>query len=202
MAQLAAAQRLTIEEYLALEEKSEVRHEFFNGEIFAMAGGTFNHSIIAGNLIGRLNTLLKGRCFVGTADLRIKVEATGLLTYPDVSVICGAPELLYRPSDTLVNPTLIAEVLSPSTELYDRGVKFEHYRQIPSLTTYLLVSQEAARVEYFIRQNAFKWEYGVASGPDSHIEPSGLGITLSLAEIFAGVQFRPDVSEHLRPSRS
>src|SRR5688572_7349699 len=136
MAQVATAQRLTEEEYLALEEKSEIRHEFFDGEIFAMAGGTYNHSIIAGNLNRHLGNLLAGRCSVGNADLRIKVEATGLLTYPDISLICGAPNLTNQPSDTLLNPTLIAEVLSPSTELYDRGVKFEHYRQIPSLTTY------------------------------------------------------------------
>ena len=200
MARQATAQ-LTEEDYLAFEEKSEVKHEFFGGEMFAMAGGSFNHSIIASRLNAHLINLLKGRCHVSNSDLRVKVEATGLLTYPDVSVICGPPKLINEPSDTLVNPTLIAEVLSPSTELYDRGIKFEHYRQVPSLTTYLLVSQDAPRVEQYIRETEFKWEYRADSGLESSIELRALGITLSLAEVFAGVDFPPDRIDHLRPHR-
>ena len=200
MAQVATVQRLTEEEYLALEEKSEIRHEFFNGEIFAMAGGTYNHSIIGVNLGAHLRSLLKGRCSVGNTDLRIKVEATGLLTYPDVSVVCGLPELVHRPSDTLTNPTLLAEVLSPSTELYDRGVKFDHYRQVPSLTTYLLVSQDAPRIEQFVRETEFKWEYRTAIGLDVTMELPALGTTLSLAEVFAGIEFQSEAS-HMRPLR-
>lgn len=202
MAQQATAQPLTEEEYLALEEKSEIKHEFFNGEIFAMAGGSFHHSIIATNFCGHLRNVLKGRCFVSNSDLRIKVEATGLLTYPDASVICGTPQLIQKPADTLVNPTLIAEVLSPSTELYDRTIKFEHYRQISSLTTYLLVSQEAPRVEQYIRATEFKWEYRAAVGLDAMIELSALGITLSLAEVFNAVEFQTEPGGHLRPLRA
>src|SRR5688572_6362837 len=113
MAQEAPARYITEEEYFALEEKSDIKHEYFAGETFAMAGGTFNHSVIATNLSRHLGNLLKGRCLVGNSDLRTKVEATGLFTYPDVTVICGTPALAHRPSDTLLNPTLIAEVLSP-----------------------------------------------------------------------------------------
>lgn len=202
MAQAATAQRLTEEEYLALEEKSEIRHEFFGGEMFAMAGGTYRHSIIAGNLIRHLGNLLAGRCSVGNADLRVKVEVTGLLTYPDLSLICGAPNLVHQPSDTLINPALIAEVLSPSTELYDRGVKFEHYRQIPSLTTYLLVSQDAPRVEQFIRGTEFKWEYRAIVGMEATMELPALQIALSLGQIFAGVEFQSQPGGNMRPLRS
>jgi Uma2 family endonuclease len=200
MAEPATAHRLSVEEYLALEEKSEIRHEFFEGEIFAMAGGTFNHSIIAGNLIAHLKGFTKTRgCFVSNADLRIKVEATGLLTYPDVAMICGEPHLEYRPADTLTNPTLVAEVLSPSNESYDRGTKFEHYRQIPSLSTYLLISQDAPRVEQFVRQTDFKWEYRTITGLDATMELPALGITLSLKEIFAGVKFRSETGRPRAP---
>jgi Uma2 family endonuclease len=202
MAEGATAHRLTVEEYLAFEEKSEIRHEFFNGEIFAMAGRTFNHSIIATNLIAHLRDLVKSRgCVVSNADLRIKVEATGLLTYPDAGVICGAPQLDYRPADTLTNPTLIAEVLSPSTESYDRGVKFEHYRQIPSLTTFLLVRQDAPQIEQYVRETQFKWEYRTATGLDATMELPALGVTLSLSEIFGGIQFESKPGTHLRPLR-
>jgi Uma2 family endonuclease len=154
------------------------------------------------NLAVHLSSLLKGRCAVGNTDLRIKVETTGLLTYPDVSVICGVPDLVHRPSDTLTNPTLVAEVLSPSTELYDRGVKFEHYRQIPSLTTYLLVSQETPKIEQYVRETEFKWEYRTASELNATMDLPALGITLSLAEIFAGIQFGPELRGHMRPLRS
>jgi Uma2 family endonuclease len=203
MAHTASAERrLTEEEYLLLEEKSEIRHEFFNGEMFAMAGGTYNHSIIASNLIAHLGNLLKGRCSIGNADLRIKVEETGLLTYPDVSVICGTPELVHRPADTLLNPALLAEVLSPSTELYDRGTKFEHYRKIPSLGTYLLVGQDSPRIEQYVRETEFTWEYRTAAGIDTMIELPALKITLSLAEIFAGINFHTQPGGHLRPLRT
>ena len=190
MAQRAAEPLLSEDGYLALEQKSEVKHEYFAGEMFAMAGGTLNHSLIASNFNSHLRSLLSGRgCLVFTSDLRVKIVATGLFTYPDVSVVCGPPDLLHQPSDTLVNPTLIVEVLSESTEAYDRGTKFDHYRQIPSLTTYLLVNQDRARIEQFIRHTDFEWRNRVANGLDAVMELPALGVSISPSEIFSDVKF-------------
>src|ERR1044071_3578846 len=132
--------RLTEEEYLRLERAAEFKSEYFDGELFAMAGGTRAHSLISANLTGELRAVLKNTKWVTyNADLRIKTEATGLYTYPDVSIVCGEQRFLDNEQDTLLNPTVVVEVLSDSTEAYDRGKKFEHYRQVPSLREYLLV---------------------------------------------------------------
>jgi Uma2 family endonuclease len=190
MEQRAPTHLMSEQEYLALERVSDIKHEFFQGEIFAMAGGTPYHSLIAANLITALNRALQDRgCFVFTADLRVKVEATGLQTYPDVPVVCGTPEFTAEQPKALLNPTLIAEVLSESTEAYDRGTKFHHYRKIPSLTTYLLVSQDAPTVEQLIRQSEFNWEYRVATGLEAVIELPAFGVQLALKDVFAGVTF-------------
>src|SRR5258707_8863935 len=145
--------RLSEAECLRLEREAEARSEYFDGEVFALAGGTRSHSLIQTNLIGELRSRLKSTdCVVYNTDLRVKVEATGLLTYPDVSVVCGEQRFLDEEEDTLLNPVVVVEVLSDSTEAYDRGKKFEHYRQIPSCRGYLLVSQKEPRIEQFIRQ--------------------------------------------------
>jgi Uma2 family endonuclease len=125
------------------------------------------------------------------ADLRIKVDATGLLTYPDLSVICGLLQFAQRTDDTVVNTTLLVEVLSNFTEAYDRGRKFEHYRQIPTLQEYLLVSQTEPRIEQFIRQSDGRWLLNEAAGMDKKIELPSLKITISLSAIFAKVNFVP-----------
>lgn len=146
-------QKLTEAEYLALERRAEFKSEFLDGDMFAMAGGTQWHSLIAVGLATEFGNQRRGRAWVVYgSDLRLKVEATGLLTYPDLSVVCGPPRFLDTEVDTLLNPTLIAEVLSDSTEAYDRGRKVEHYRQIPSLKEYLLVGQREPRVKQLIRQ--------------------------------------------------
>ena len=189
---------LSEEEYIDLEKKSGARYEFFAGELFALPSPSLNHRIVTGNLSRHLGRLLKGGFNVGSADLRVKVEATGLLTYPDVFALSGAMEMVEP--DSLVNPTLIAEVVSPRTELYDRTVKFEHYRQIKSLTTYLLVSQDVPRVEQFSRHNEMEWRYTWAGGPHDVMDVRALGITLSLAEIYGGVEFS-DAIEFERPFR-
>ena len=124
-------------------------------------------------------------------DLRVKVEATGLFTYPDFSVVRAEPRLLDDEMDTLLNPTLLVEVLSDSTEAYDRGKKFEHYRQIPSLQEYLLVSQKEPRIEQFIRQESGFWLLREAAGLEATLELPSLKITLALAEVFAKVEFTP-----------
>jgi Uma2 family endonuclease len=184
--------RLTEAEYLEIERVAEFKSEFFDGEVFAMAGGTPQHSLIATNLAGEFRNRLKdSNCVPYNADLRIKIEATGLCTYPDLSVICGPLQLAEGTDDTVVNPTLLVEVLSDSTEAYDRGKKFEHYRQIPTCREYLLVSQHESRIEQFIRQADGRWVLNEAVGLEATLELPSLRISVSLAEVFAKVNFVP-----------
>jgi Uma2 family endonuclease len=184
--------RLTESEYLALERAAPFKSEYFDGEMFAMAGGSPMHSLIAANVIRELGLKLKGRpCLAFTSDLRLKVEATGLCTYPDVSVVCGPLRYAAGTDDTVVNSTLLIEVLSDSTEAYDRGEKFQHYRQIPSLKEYLLVSQRLARIEQYGRRPNAEWALRVAEGKDARLTLPALEITLELNEVFAGVEFPP-----------
>lgn len=195
MAWMSLAQklsRLSEADYLRLEREAETKSEYFDGEVFAMAGGTRAHSIIATNLAGELRNRLKStNCVVFNADLRVKVEATGLFTYPDVTVVCGAQRFLDSEEDTLLNPVLIIEVLSDSTEAYDRGKKFEHYRQIPTCREYVLISQKEPRLEQFIRQPNREWTLKEAAGMAAEVKLASLGIVLALSEIFAKVRFTP-----------
>jgi len=184
--------RLTEAEYFGIERAAEFKSEFFDGETFAMAGGTPQHSLIATNLAREFgNRLMNGRCLAYNADLRLKIEATGLCTYPDLSVICGPLRFAPGTDDTVVNPTLLVEVLSVSTEAYDRGRKFEHYRQVPTLQEYLLVSQTEPRIEQFIRQPDGRWLLNEAAGLEKGLESPSLKITISLGEVFAKVSFVP-----------
>jgi Uma2 family endonuclease len=184
--------RLSAAEYLQIERAAETKSEFFDGDMFAMAGGTRAHSLIAANLVREIGNRLKTTdCVAYNADLRVKVEATGLFTYPDVSVACGSQRFLDEEQDTLLNPVLIVEVLSDSTEAYDRGKKFEQYRRIPTCREYLLVSQTEPKVELFIRQRNGTWRLNEARGLTAKIKLPGLGIELPLAEIFAKVRFTP-----------
>lgn len=181
--------RLTEVEYLEIERAADGKSEFLGGEMFAMSGGTARHSLIACNLITVLNNALKGRCVPFNSDLRIKVEATGLFAYPDVSAVRGPLEFLNDTEDVLLNPGLIAEVLSDSTEAYDRGNKFEHYRRIPTLRDCLLIDQKAPRIEQFTRQDNGDWLLHEVSGLESSIAIRSLGVELSLSDVFASVDF-------------
>ena len=182
--------RLTEAEYLEIERAADFKSEFFEGEMFAMAGGTPQHSLIATNLAREFgNRLLNNRCVPYNADLRIKIEAAGLCTYPDLSVICGPLQFAAGTDDTVVNPTVLVEVLSDSTEAHDRGKKFEHYRRIPTLQEYLLVSQKEPRIEQFIRQPDDHWLLVEAAGLEKSLELPSLRITIALAEIFLKVNF-------------
>ena len=195
--------RLTEAEYLEIERAAEFKSEFFDGEMFAMAGGTPQHSLIATNLAGEFRNRLKaGPCVTYNTDLRIKVEATGLCTYPDLSVICGPLQFAEGTDDTAVNPTVIVEVLSDSTEAYDRGKKFEHCRQITTLQEYLLVSQKEPRIEQFIRQPDGRWVLNEAAGLEARLELPSLRISLSLAEVFAKVHFVPGPIRNAAPLRA
>jgi Uma2 family endonuclease len=182
--------RLTEAEYLRIESAAAFKSEYFDGEMFAMAGGTPEHSLIGTNIAGEFRDRLKGHEGVAyNSELRIKIEATGLHTYPDLSIICGAVQIAEGSEDSAVNPTVIVEVLSDSTEGYDRGKKFEHYRQIRTLREYLLVSQKEPRIELFARGEDGRWLSMEASGLDARIEVSSLGIEIALREVFANVNF-------------
>jgi Uma2 family endonuclease len=184
--------RLSEAEYLRLERQAEFRSEYFDGEVFAMTGGTREHSIISVNLAREVSDQLKTtNCVAYNTDLKVKVEATGLFTYPDISVVCGEQRFLDETEDVLLNPNLVIEVLSDSTEAYDRGKKFEHYRQILTLREYLLVSQTEPRLELFTRQPNGEWNLKEAVGLDACLELSSLRITLRLSEVFAKVKFSP-----------
>jgi Uma2 family endonuclease len=195
--------RLTEAEYLEIERHAEFKSEFFQGEMLAMAGETQLHSLIAANLIGELRAALRGRpCRVYTADLRIKAGPAGLYTYPDLSVARGEQTFTDGQQDTLLNPLVIVEVLSDSTEAYDRGAKFEFYRQIPSLQEYLLASQRQARIEQFIRRPGDEWLLREASGLDAKLSLPSLDITLNLREVFANVEFPPVTLHPERQTRN
>ena len=156
---LAAAEkeRLTVEEYLQKERVSVEKHEYWGGEIFAMAGASHAHNLIVANTIFALMQALRGKCLVYPSDMRLHVPASGLFTYPDVSVVCGPPQFLDGAEDTLENPAVLVEVLSPATESYDRGKKFEGYRSIPSFADYLLIAQDRVMVEHYRRQEGGGW---------------------------------------------
>ncbi len=176
---------LSPHEYLARERLADLRSEFYRGEMFAMAGGSPRHSLIKTNLLCALCNALKGRpCTAYDSDLRIRVSTTGLYTYPDASVICGELQFDDEHRDTVLNPTLLVEVLSESTEAYDRGKKFDHYRQLASLREYLLVSQDSPKLERFARNPDGTWTLTIVSGLDQSLDLSAIGVRLSLAEVY------------------
>jgi Uma2 family endonuclease len=182
--------RLTSQEYLVSERDSEQKHEFYRGEMFAMGGASFAHNQITTNIGTLVNTLLRNRdCAVTLNDLRVKITATGRYTYPDVVVTCESPKFEDEQFDTLLNPQVIMEVLSNSTESYDRGKKFEHYRQIESLREYVLVAQDHPQIERFSRQEDRHWLFDEASGLDAALHLTTIDVTLKLADVYAKVQF-------------
>lgn len=182
--------KLTPKEYLDFERNSEIKHEYFDGEIFAMSGAKRNHNIINQNLNGLVWQQLKGKnCESYSGDMRVFVPETGLYTYPDLVVVCGEPQFQDEVFDTLLNPVLLIEVLSESTESYDRGKKFQHYRSIESLQEYILVSQDEARVEKYVRHGDGFWLLSEAVGLEAEIEFSSIECKIPLAEIFDKIDF-------------
>ncbi len=170
--------------YVAAEATEEARHEFLRGEVFAMAGGSLEHAALASALARDVGSALRGKpCRVFSADARVRIEATDMTTYPDLSVVCG--ELLRAPNDerAMLNPVVLFEVLSDSTEAYDRGAKASHYRHIPSLQEYVLVSQSEKRVEVQRRNAAGHWEIH-EFGPGEQAKLDSLSITLSLDNLY------------------
>lgn len=192
--------RLTPEQYLELERSSECRHEYYNGRVYAMAGGTYHHAMIIGNLGDALRRVLRKRqCSVLSSDMRTRVSPDGLYTYPDVLVICGQPKFGDDRSDMIVNPALIIEVLSPSTEAYDRGFKAEQYRQLETLKEYALVSQNAPHVEVFRRESA-GWLLSDYSGIDAACHFASVDVGVALSDIYEDIVFAGAEADSPHPS--
>jgi Uma2 family endonuclease len=184
---------LTPEEYLELERAAEFRHEYYNGRMYAMAGGSYRHAKITHNLSRRLGNALDGGPWeVSGTDLRIRVAPNGLYTYPDLVVICGEPEFADARTDTVINPVLLIEVLSPSTELGDREVKAAQYKTISSLQEYALVSQTEARVEVYRRQPGGQWLLSEFAGLEAAARFNSVEASVPLAEIYSKVRFGPE----------
>lgn len=174
-------------EYLAFDAASETKHEYVNGEVFAMAGGTINHSALAMAIGTALSIALRDRaCRVLSSDARVRVKATGMATYPDVTVVCKSIDVDPDDPHSMLNPALIVEVLSESTEAYDRGAKAAHYRQIPSLREYVLVSQGEPLIEVYRRNERDRWELASEARRGEHAELTSCGepITLDVDAIY------------------
>ena len=181
---------VTPEEYLALERKAEYKSEYLHGEIFAMTGASRKHNLIAVNIAGELNRQLKGKtCEVYASGMRVKVAASGLYTYPDVVVAGGEPQFEDDYFDTLLNPAVLFEILSKTTERYDRIAKSGYYRGVESLAAHLLVAQDEIRVEQYVKQVDGQWALTETRAIDGTIELHSIDCTLALGDIYDKVPF-------------
>ncbi len=181
------------QEYLRLERQSEYKSEYLNGEIFAMTGASRKHNLVTTNISSSLHRQLKGRpCEVYAVDMRVKVRATGLYTYPDVAVVCGDPQFEDEQVDTLVNPTVLIEVLSDSTERYDRIAKSSYYRTIDSLAEHLLVAQNEIRLEQYVRQPNGEWLLCEYVTLDSAAQVTSIDCSLLLSDVYDKITFDPN----------
>lgn len=181
---------VTPEEYLAFERASEIKHEYLGGEVYAMTGASRNHNKIVANTLASLHgQLRKSPCEIYPSDMRVKTRSPVLYTYPDITIVCDEPQFEDTILDTLLNPTVIIEVLSPSTEAYDRGNKFRHYRTIPSLQEYVLIAQDSRRIERYLRQPNNEWLLSEAAGPDATLTLPSIQCELALADVYEKVTF-------------
>lgn len=181
--------RYTAAEYLAIERKREFKSDFYRGEIFAMAGASLAHNLITLNIGGELRQQLRDRdCLVFTSDMRVSVSAD-LYTYPDVVVTCSKPQFLDGERDTLINPRVLIEVLSNSTEVYDKGTKFHLYRQLPSIQEVCFVAQDEFKIERYTRQPSGDWLLTVVDQPAQSVQLTSIDCTLNVAEVYAKVDF-------------
>ncbi|MFN2454797.1 MAG: Uma2 family endonuclease [Pyrinomonadaceae bacterium] len=180
---------LTPEEYLAFERKAETKSEYFDGEVFAMTGASRKHNLIVLNVAAELRAQLRKReCETYVNDMRVRIPATNIYTYPDVVVVCGKPEFEDTGVDTLLNPTLIVEVLSKSTAAYDATAKFGYYRTLESFAEYLLIAQNERRVEQYTRQTDGRWLLTDIRSPDAIIELASTQTTLALPDVYDKVE--------------
>ena len=181
--------KMTEAEYYEFERNSDLKHEFLDGEIYAMAGASYEHNQIFSATLATLFSQLRGKgCTVNPSDQKLKVMETGFIAYPDISVICGEPVFAGEEYDTVTNPVLIIEVLSPSTEGYDRGKKFQNYREIKTLQEYLLISQDKAHIEAYTMQNG-KWVLTDIIGLEAVYKFSSIDCQLALSDVYENVTF-------------
>jgi len=186
-------QLCTVEEYLKFERASEARHEYLNGKIRLVHGGSGNHSIIIGSTLAALHTQLrKSSCEAYVVQMRLLVSSTGLYTYPDLTVVCDKPQFVHQ--DTLLNPTLIVEVLSSESAAYDRGKKFYHYRHLESLQECVLIEQDSPYIEHYVRQSDDQWLLSDHAGLGAVVELPSIGCTLALADVYEKVTFEEEES--------
>jgi Uma2 family endonuclease len=182
--------RLTVERYLEIERAAEFKSEYRNGAVNVIPHGGVSHAIIAAEVIARIGQQLRGtRCFVTGSDLRVFCKPSGVLTYPDGVVVCEPRQFLDGEKDTLIDATVIVEVLSPSTRNYDRGEKFRYYRSLPSFSEYLLLAQDAIRAEHHVRQGDGSWVFREFNGPDATVELTSIGCRLQLGALYEHVEF-------------
>ena len=191
----AVPKLITPEQYLVQERAAAFKSEFLRGEVFAMAGGSPNHSLMAANFVGACWQSLKGKPYmVFNSDLRVKVNVSGLYTYPDASIVCGELQFDDAQKDTVSNPLVLVEVLSESTEKYDRGAKSGHYRQIASLQEIVLSSQDEPLVERFTRQANGGWLLIESRELSDEVQLESVGISITMSELYRGVAFEARVS--------
>ncbi len=177
-------------EYLLFEERSEERHEFYQGEVFAMAGGSINHARVIMNASSEIRERLKGNdCEVFGSDLRIQIKANGLYTYPDLSIVSGDIKRFKDRNDTITNPVVLIEVLSPGTAEYDRGQKFEFYREIPSLQEYILIYSTRVMIERFSRTPTGQWLLTDYKSRDAILHIESIGEFISVDDLYSRVTF-------------
>lgn len=189
----AAKHYLTPEEYLAIERAAETKSEYFQGEMFALAGAGRRHNLLVARLIRVLGPAADQRgCLVYPSDLRVKIADLGKYTYPDVTVTCGHEEFEDAHGDTLLNPVVIFEILSESTERYDRGTKFAHYQKLASLRAYVLVAQDRVRIEVYTRQDGGFWRYEAFEGPEALVALEPPGSRFTLAQLYEGILTVPE----------
>lgn len=192
MSSQAKQKVMSPEEFMAWERGQEFKHEYYAGEIVAMTGASLAHNRIAANLVRRLGNQLDGsRCQVYVADLRLFIPQTGSAFYSDVLVVCGKPELLDAQRDVLLNPKLVIEILSPSTERYDRNKKFRGYQAIESLDEYILISQDEKLIEQFARDGD-AWRYVAWLPKSGRVELKSIQAVLDFDEVYEGVEIEPE----------
>ncbi len=181
-------------DYLELERSSKEKHELFQGKIVAMAGASISHNRIVSNTIGNLNNFLKGKgCEVFPSDLRVHIPSSESFTYPDVTIICGNPEMVDYKQDTIKNPTVIIEVMSPTTEQYDRGTKFFYYIQIPSLQEYILIDSAKVFAQTIRKQTDGSWKFDELKNENDQLTLLSIAHQISLKEIYENVVFAGSV---------
>ena len=179
----------TFEEYLAYEEETGIKHEYIDGEIYAMTGGTKKHSVMATNCTTEIGVQLRDSdCYVASSDMRVQISPTKFV-YPDFLVVCGQDEFMDDKEVTLLNPTLVAEFISDSSEKYDKGLKSEYYRSIESLQHYLIVDQNRVYVQLYTRGNDDKWIFQEFNQHDTMIPLEAIGVELPVDEVYRGFIF-------------